>query len=311
MRILLTALLAATPAAVSDVAKEPICFVSRARPAAEKTVTVPSPAVKRLLRTTLSYRGPCAVYGRAVPLGGGALRGYTQTDGRRPVAMGVTFTPAALRGLPPEMNDGEICFDKNGDGRVERDTECAVGHSRVLTLPKAPAPFRWALVNWNPMGHIPVGVYNVPHFDFHFYIQPLAARNAIRPGPCPILTNCDDYRRAKVPVPARYSHPDFHDVDAVEPGMGNHLVDTAAHEFHGKPFTHTWIYGAYDGKITFYETMITKAWFDARKDGCVPIKRPSAWAEAGWYPTRYCIAHRGNRGDYTVSLTSFVRRSAT
>jgi hypothetical protein len=28
-------------------------------------------------------------------------------------------------------------------------------------------------LNWNPHGHIPPGVYDLPHFDFHFYIEPI------------------------------------------------------------------------------------------------------------------------------------------
>jgi len=31
--------------------------------------------------------------------------------------------------------------------------------------------------------------------------------------------------------------------------MGNHLLDLTGPEFNKQPFTRTWIYGAYDGKV--------------------------------------------------------------
>lgn len=304
-----------------------LCFVATAHPTRERTIRVTASAARKLLRKTLSYEGPCAEYGRPLSLGDGTLRTYTQRTRGIPLAMGVTFPASALQNLPAPVSDAKHCFDKGGDDRIDLHKEGAVGHERVLDLPPrfrrtVDTPFEWSLTNWNPEGHIPLGVYNVPHFDFRFYIQPLTERNQIRPGPCPVLTNCDDYARAKLPVPQRYYPPDFRDVDAVEPAMGNHLIDPTAPEFHGRPFTHTWIYGTYDGEITFYEAMITKKWFDDQRSGstdttdttgdrCAPFKQPEAWQRPGWYPTTYCIAYRENRDDYTVALTDFRYRQAS
>ncbi|HEY7597085.1 MAG TPA: hypothetical protein VH969_28315, partial [Actinophytocola sp.] len=101
----------------------------------------------------------------------------------------------------------------------------------------------------------------------------------------------------------------------VEPAMGNHLVDPTAPEFNGTPFTHTWIYGVWNTKVTFFEPMITHAWFAGLRDGsindgCFDFKLPSAWQESGWYPTKYCLRHRDNRSDLTISLENFVHRHA-
>jgi len=141
-------------------------------------------------------------------------------------------------------------------------------------------------------------------------------RTAIRPGPCPALTNCDDYALAKNLPDAKYLAPDFIDVDAVEPGMGNHLVDPTAPEFNGQPFTHTWIYGVYNTKVTFYESMVTHSTFDGLRkgtvaDGCFDFKVATNFQESGWYPTKYCLRHRDNRNDITVSLENFVHRDAS
>lgn len=298
-----------------------VCQVPRDGHGQERTVRIPERAAAELLRNTRSYRGPCAEYGTPIPRGDGFLQGYTQRIGHRPVAMGVTFTPATLRNLPTEYSDGKYCFDKDGDGRFDLHMECAVGHEGVLDLPEpflenVDTPFTWSLTNYNPEGHVPPGVYDVAHFDVHFYIQSLEDRNAIRPGPCPVLTHCDDYARAKIPVPVRHVHPDFKDLDAVEPAMGNHLIDDTGPEFHGVPFTHTWIYGSYDGEISFYEAMITTKWFEdlrtgAVADRCVAFKQPQAWKIAGWYPTTYCMEYRENRGDYVVSMSDWVHRNAS
>ena len=76
--------------------------------------------------------------------------------------------------------------------------------------------------------------------------------------------------------------------------MGNHLIDRSRPSWSpaGRIFTHTFIFGAYDGRVTFYEPMITRAYLESRPDLCVPIKQPQAWAIEGYYPTTYCIRYR-------------------
>src|SRR5215212_1824589 len=47
-----------------------------------------------------------------------------------------------------------------------------VGHANnlMLTVPQdAGTPFKSIMINWNSSGHEPDGVYDKPHFDFHFY----------------------------------------------------------------------------------------------------------------------------------------------
>jgi hypothetical protein len=85
----------------------------------------------------------------------------------------VVFSPGALDGLPADGSDYHHCFDENQDGAVDRATECLHGYEYVLPLPDAVArradvPFKWVLLDWNPGGHVPPGVYDVAHFDVHF-----------------------------------------------------------------------------------------------------------------------------------------------
>jgi hypothetical protein len=42
----------------------------------------------------------------------------------------------------------------------------------TLALPKeaAPTAYNHIGIDWNPQGHEPQGIYDKPHFDFHFYM---------------------------------------------------------------------------------------------------------------------------------------------
>ncbi|PZF99199.1 hypothetical protein C1I93_06490 [Micromonospora endophytica] len=294
-----------------------ICLVPRGTPAVEVTVTVPTVAVPALLAQTLSYQGVCAAYGKPLALGGGTVRTYAQIERNAPKTIGITFPRGMLSGLPTSMTDGHHCYDVNGDGQLDEMSECAGGHERELTLPAAATriaglPLKWALVNWNPHGHGAPGVYDIPHFDFHFYIQPKAERDAIRPGPCSIIVHCDDFTRGITPIPAQHLPADYRDLQFVEVAMGNHLLDQTSPEWNGAAFTRTFVYGAYDGKISFLEPMISHAWLQGvatgqNPSGCLPIKQPQSWQTTGWYPQEYCIRYRSNRDDFTVSLENFRR----
>ena len=264
--------------------------------------------------------GAATVYGEAKKLGEGFAQVYAELDGEgAPRVIGVSFDGAMLEGLPAMPNTWSRCFDKNQNGRIDAHGECNGDYELRFELPRELAqggatPFKWVSVNWNPMGHPPPAppVWAVPHLDFHFYIMEREAVGKIRPGPCGELIDCDDYKRAQTPVPAGYVHADHIDVGAAVPDMGNHLVDSRTPELvtEGRAFTHTFIFGAYDGQITFYEPMITLAYLQTRPDLCVPIKQPQAWETEGYYPTSYCIRYLADGERYTVSLEDFVHRTA-
>jgi hypothetical protein len=187
----------------------------------------------------------------------------------------------------------------------------------VIPLPDAVSrrddiPFKWVLFNWNLHGHAPPGVYDVPHFDVHFYMPPIADILAIRAGPCgPDFADCHDFARAKMSLPADLMHPDFQDVDAVAPAMGNHLIDLSGREFQGEPFTRSWIYGMYGGRVTFYEEMVTLKYLLSRPDECLSIKSPPAVAVGGFYPTQRCVRYEAGTNAYIVSMEGFVYREAS
>lgn len=214
--------------------------------------------------------------GESKKLGDGVVRSFVRTVEGRPVAVGVTFTEAALNNLPTTGDRGLGCCQ----------------NETLLHLPQAleVPPFTHIAVNWNPNGHVPPGIYDKPHFDFHFYMMDDAERQKIA---------ADDANFAKPPpaecVPAGH---------IATPGvmkMGVHWIDPASPEFHGVPFTKTFMYGAYNGRVNFVEPMITKAQFETKQDSTDTIAQPKVYP-LGYFPTAYSVKYDAAAKEYTVVL---------
>lgn len=88
--------------------------------------------------------------------------------------------------------------------------------------------------------------------------------------------------------------------------MGSHWIDPAAHELHGAAFDRTFLYGTWDGRVLFYEPMITKAEIERRVDETTPVAVPERHAAAGWYPSAYRVRFDGASGEYRIALTGFA-----
>ena len=262
--------------------------------------------------------GAETLLGEPREMGEGTVRTYVDLDaGGRPTVIGIVLSEGALIGLPPLKNATSRCFDLDGSGAIDGSRECEGDLELALSMPAGAAergdiPFRWVGLNWNAEGH-PPAVWSVPHFDFHFYISSFNEVALIRVGGCDFFINCDDRELALQPVTGKYVAADHINVGATVSRMGNHLIDARTPELAdppGRGFTHTWIYGAYGGHITFYEPMITLAYLLSRPDGCAPIRQPAAWEAAGYYPTEYCIRYSKARAAYTISLEGLVKRAA-
>lgn len=86
-------------------------------------------------------------YGPTVPVGNGIARAWVLIDSNGdPISVGINLSDKALEKLPAEPS------------------------SYVLDFPKTKGKnfYTHALLDWNPQGHEPPGIYDIPHFDFHF-----------------------------------------------------------------------------------------------------------------------------------------------
>jgi len=226
--------------------------------------------------------------GTARLVGNGAAWSWVECDGKgTPARIGVTFTETALSGLPPDAPLSQF-------GSVEY----------VLSLPAGVdvPPFTHIVMNWEPHGHPPPGVYDVPHFDFHFYLIDPAERVKMT---CegPDGPRCSAKPDAKF-IPAGYVMPPVPPV----PRMGAHWIDPSSPEFNKKPFTMTFIYGSYDGGLAFVEPMAANAYLDTKPDASGAIKLPASYQRRGYYPTAYSIKYDPKRREYTVALEGLVPR---
>jgi hypothetical protein len=220
-------------------------------------------------------------YGPAVPLGQGVGRAWVMVNAAgTPVSLGVDLSAKAIR------NQG--------------------AHSTEFTfqLPKhvAVPPFDHIDFGWNPEGHEPDGIYTLPHFDLHFYMISSAFQATI-----PFLAPpAFDVRPAPAYLPTAYFMG-----PGLVPNMGAHAVDLLSPEYQpGGVFTHTFIYGSYQGNITFLEPMFTLDYLNRQLDETFPIRQPRAFQRAGYYPTSYTISYGKSPEQYRVSLNNLTYRPA-
>ena len=269
---------------------------------------------------------PCSeiatFFGETGEMGEGAARTYVElTSNGHLVAIGVAFSEGMLEGLPAKINQAGRCFDVDGDGSFQAATECMGDYALNLFFPEEliqdlDTPFQWVGVDWNPnvrpAWSAAPNAWFTPHFDFHFYMVNGEAVEQIRAGPCGFFMDCEDFRRATTPLEPKYLPQDYIDVGAAILDMGNHLIDSTSPEIidRSQKFTHTFIYGAYEGHITFFDPMVTHEFLTTRPNECQWLKMPNVWEVSGSYPTEYCIRYRVSEGEYTVSLEGFVYREA-
>lgn len=216
--------------------------------------------------------GPAEVDGPAVNVGNGTARTYIAFGSHGVATLGVKLTTSALDGLPTS--------------------------DAMWTLPlpaTVPGPWDHVMLNWNAQGH-PPAMYQVPHFDFHFYIINESQQAAITGG------------SDTVTVPAQYVPQDYMSGVESVPDMGVHWVDTLSAEFHGHPFDKTFIYGFSRGSMVFVEPMITRDFLASQPDVSAPIKQPQAYQKPGEYPLTFSVKYDASAGLVRVALDSLTVR---
>jgi hypothetical protein len=264
--------------------------------------TSPFPALALLAALPLAACGRFAAaadaptlatsYGSPVAVGGGEARVYVISNDGAPIEVGVALSEAALSELPADGAHGGMAMP---DGHHT--------YMHLLPMPASnPTPYRFVALDWNPAGHVPPGIYDRPHFDFHFFTTTEAERAAIVPSDPRFDAKAANHPGADL-VPAGYTA-----LPGGVPLMGAHWVDPRSPELNGAPFTETFIYGSWDGRLTFAEPMVTKAFIESKPDHREAIAVPAKYERPGWYPTEYRVYWDAPSKEYRVALSGLVER---
>jgi len=264
-------------------------------------------------------QGSIRYYGRPVTLGSGIARTYLLVDrqnSERALEVGVALSERATDGLP----DGPVASHHPSDMRGGHPPE----NIQLLDLPEHnPTPYQFIELDWNPLGHEPAGIYDLPHFDFHFYTVSRATRSSILPSD-------PQFAVKAATLPASELRPPFY-LDAATaaggipaalvtvPMMGLHWVDVRSPELQllagnpagYRPFTKTLLIGSWDGRFIFNEPMITLAYLlekrssndPAVQDETIPVPTAEDYEPAGFYPAAYRIAYDRVSREFLVGLT--------
>jgi hypothetical protein len=230
-------------------------------------------------------------YGPQVEIGSGKVRSFVRISHEDvPQEIGLELTPGALQDLPqpPAGVTGEYPVDY-----------LIPLHQKAKDV----TPFDHLEFDWQPNGHPPVGVFNLPHFDIHFYMMSVDAQMAI---PAPSGNNLNTLFG---PVPAGYLPADYTIAGAPVMQMGRHWLDRTSTVFPPTltPFQHEFIFGTYDGKLAFMEPMVTRNFLLAGTEFHQAIKQPTVFNPAGtYYPTRYNVYTDAKTGNIYVSMDQFI-----
>ena len=233
-------------------------------------------------------------YGPTEAVGAGTAKTFVELDkDGNPLMVGIEIDAGALNDLPDSIMSG-------GSYRLSHYTEYALQFPSEADA----TPFKHVTLDWNPFGHEPPGLYDLPHFDCHFYMISQADRELIGANDTVEFANAPDPSF----IPANYIQ-----IPGGIPAMGAHWVDTTSSEFTGQPFTTTFIYGTYNGSVTFYEPMVTLDYLTTHVMGMghahrADIPQPDSYPSAGPFPTEYVIEYNSEQQVYRVILDSMVNR---
>ncbi|GAB3826391.1 DUF5602 domain-containing protein [Pontibacter rugosus] len=218
-------------------------------------------------------------YGPETVIGDGTARAWVQTTpDKKPLAIGLSISKKIIKSLPKEMIEYKLDLPEGLDI----------------------APYDHVVLDWNPMGH-PPATYETPHFDMHFYMIPDAERKAIPAGPQEHAAAFEESY-----MPSTY----FSQVEAV-PAMGVHWLSIYSPELNGHHFTQTYIVGANNDKIIFYEPMITLAYLqglDKGQKNVFKVDQATKVQRDGYHPLSYTIYNSSDEDEYVVSLTDLKFR---
>lgn len=158
-------------------------------------------------------------------------------------------------------------------------------------------------IDFVPGGHPPSGVYDVPHFDVHFYAIGVDKQLAI---------DCSDFDPVSPDLlPPFYiaTRPGLPPQGECAPVMGHHAFDLRSPELAPQPapFSASMVLGYYTGAFTFLEPMLSRAFFIEKQQVELEVPVPPMLGQTTRYPTRFRAVYDEQADAYNLILTDFVQ----
>ena len=216
------------------------------------------------------------VYGPAVPIGDGIGRAWVAEDpSGNPTAVGIMLSEAALNSLP-EMNE-----------------------EYILTFDPSSATdfYKFVCLNWSAKGHIPINVYDISHFDIHFFTIEQSER---------MMIGSNGSAEIIVAPTAKYIPSSYELLIGGAPTMGAHWFDVIGPEFNGTTFDKTFIWGSNNGQFVFWEPMITHDYLLSHSNSETSLRQPESFQQDGWYPKSYTVNYSSSPNQYMIALSNLT-----
>lgn len=222
-----------------------------------------------------SQFSPGIYRGQTAAVGNGVVQPFVTigNDGL-PSNYGATFTAGTLSGLPPEDFIWDMDFPPEA----------------------AATPMRFFSLHLSAHGHVPVGVFDRPHFDCHFYFISRAERDGI--------SSSDNTIPRSDLIPLGYAPAPDGTADA----EGWHWVLVSAPELNGVRTTRSLIYMFGFGRLISIEPLLMLEFLGSRPTITDPVVVPDKVSVPGYYPSRYTVATDATTGDFTVTFERLVLR---
>lgn len=183
-------------------------------------------------------------------------------------------------------------------------------HGSHMRFPQVPgSPFIHAFFAWNPNGHPPVTIYNVPHYDFHLaFVEPDDLMAITAGDPRGQILPAAKFMPTTA-VPQRFPDGSYVNV----PGQGVHWYYEDASEWNGGAYTETFLWGSFNGKNIFMEPMFTYNAMVYTPRYERQIQLPACVHKTAFYPTIYGWEHKRDSAGRTyieMYMRQFVLKRA-
>lgn len=191
----------------------------------------------------------------------------------------------------------ELLIPMRAAEKAKNSPTQALDMALPLALQKDSA-VQYITIDWNQHGHNPENVYQVPHFDFHFYF---VAKDFVA------QIDCQDLQA--VPqnlIPSGYVLAPVESPDYCVPQMGIHALPQADLNPY-KRFTETPIFGYYAGRLIFFEPMVTLDYILGKGQTTRTVSYPQAFLDevtSSYLPNTYSLGYDAATDSYRIRFST-------